>query len=58
MNDEADQVIKELLIYSNINIKNILEPVKGSEFVSDYVHLLYYKCHKINPNQGGSRTNS
>ena len=26
--------------------------MKGSEFVFDYVHLLY--CHKINPNHGGS----
>ena len=24
--------------------------MKGSEFVLDYVHLLYYKCYKINPN--------
>ena len=22
--------------------------MKSSEFVFDYVHLLYYKCHKIN----------
>ena len=58
MNDEADQVIKELLIHLDIDIKNILEPMKGCEFVSDYVHLLHYKCHKINPSQGGSRTNS
>ena len=28
--------------------------MKGSEFVLDYVHLMYYKCHKINPNRGGS----
>ena len=28
--------------------------MKGSEFVFDYVYLLYYKCHKINPNRGGS----
>ena len=28
--------------------------MKGSEFVFDYVHLLYYKRHKINPNCGGS----
>ena len=28
--------------------------MKGSEFVFDYVYLLYYKCHKINPNSGGS----
>ena len=27
--------------------------MKDSEFVFDYVHLLYYKCHKINPNCGG-----
>ena len=25
---------------------------------SDYVHLLYYKCHEINPNRGGSYVNS
>ena len=28
--------------------------MKGKEFVFDYVHLLYYKCHKINLNRGGS----
>ena len=28
--------------------------MKGSEFLFDYVHLLYYKCHEINPNLGGS----
>ena len=22
--------------------------MKGTEFVFDYVHLLYYKCHEIN----------
>ena len=27
--------------------------MKGSKFVFDYVHLLYYKCHKTNPNHGG-----
>ena len=27
--------------------------MKGSEFVADHVHLLYYKCHKINPSRGG-----
>ena len=26
--------------------------MKGSEFVLHYVHLLYYKCHKINLNRG------
>ena len=32
--------------------------MKGSEFVFDYVHLLYFKCHKINKNCGGSYINS
>ena len=30
----------------------------GSEFVFDYVHLLYYKCHKINLNRSGSYIDS
>ena len=38
--------------------KNNLGPVKSSEFVFDYVHLMYYKCHKINPNRGGSYEDS
>ena len=28
--------------------------MKGSEIVCDYVQLLYYKCHKINPDCGRS----
>ena len=28
--------------------------MKGSKFVFDCVQLLYYKCHKINPNRGES----
>ena len=34
--------------------QNNLQSMRGSEFVFDYVHLLYYKCHKINLNRGGS----
>ena len=34
--------------------QNNLEPMKGSDFVFDYVYLLYYKFHKINPNRGRS----
>ena len=26
----------------------------GRDFILDCVHLLYYKCQKINPNRGGS----
>ena len=32
--------------------------MRGSEFVFDYVQLLYYKCHKINLNCGGSYIDS
>ena len=28
--------------------------MKGSEFIFDYLCLMYYKYHKINPNCGGS----
>ena len=28
--------------------------MKGNDFVFDYAHLFYHKCHKINPNRGGS----
>ena len=31
--------------------------MKSSEFLFDYIHLLYYKCHKINQNHGGSYVN-
>ena len=27
--------------------------MKANEFVFEYVHLLYYKCHKMNPNRSG-----
>ena len=32
--------------------------MKGSEFVFDYVQLLFYKCHKINPTGSGSYIDS
>ena len=32
--------------------QNNLESINGSEFVFDYVHLLYYKCHEINRSRG------
>ena len=34
--------------------QNNLESRIGIEFVFDYVQLLYYKCHKITLNSGGS----
>ena len=31
-----------------------LETLRGSDYIFDCVNLLYYKCHKINLNHGGS----
>ena len=57
-NDEADEVIKKLVDSLETRYQNNSESMKGSEFVFDYVHLLYNKCHKINPNRGGLYTDS
>ena len=32
--------------------------MKGSEFVVDYIHLFYYKYHKISSNRDGSYIDS
>ena len=53
INEEADEVIKKRLDLFKSGYKNNLELIKVSEFVINYVYLLYYKCHKINPNWGG-----
>ena len=53
-NDEADKVIKELFDSVGNRYKNDLESMKSSDFVLEYVHLLYYKCHKIYLNCSGS----
>ena len=48
MNNEADEVIEQLFESLKKRYHNKLEEsMKCSEFVFDYVHLLYYKCHKI-----------
>ena len=52
--DKVDEVIEQLfeplLSRYQIESKTLM---KGSKFVFDYVHLLYYKCHKINLNCSG-----
>ena len=54
INDKPGEVIEELfqLLLSKYYI-GLETSMKGSEFVFYYVQLLYYKCHKINPNHGG-----
>ena len=53
ISDEADEVIKGLSDSLKNRYQNNLESTKVSEFVFDYVQLLYYKYDKINANRGG-----
>ena len=50
---KEDEVVKELFNSLKNIYPNNLGSMKGSEFVFDYVHLFYYKCHKTNLNRGG-----
>ena len=43
INDEAYEVIEELFDFLKNRYQNNLESMKDSEFVFDYVQLLYYK---------------
>ena len=50
--DESDEVLQELFNSHKNRYKNNLESIKSSEFDFDYVHFMYCKCHKTNPNHG------
>ena len=54
INDEADEVRKELFDSPKKRYQNNLESMKDSEFFFDYVQLLHYKRHKISPNRNVS----
>ena len=54
INEETDEVIKELFDPLKKNIKIGLESIKHSELVFDYVQLLHHKCYPINTNCDGS----
>ena len=52
INEEANEVIEKPFKSLKNRYQNNLEVMSISEFVLDYVHLLYYKCHEINSNLG------
>ena len=54
INDEAHKVIKERFDTLKSRYQNTLESIKGNDFVFDHAHIFFHKCHKINPNRGGS----
>ena len=51
INDKAVEVIEELFqsLFSRYQIA-LETSVRGNESVFDCVHLVHYKCYKINPN--------
>ena len=55
INVKADEVIEEpfqsVLSRYPVGLNTIM---KGSSFIFDHIHLLYYKYHEINPNCVGS----
>ena len=58
MNDKADEIIEKRFDSRKNSYQNNLESMKGSEFVFNYIHLMYYKFHKTNPNCVGSYIDS
>ena len=50
--------MKELFDSLKNRYQNNQESIRGSGFVCDYVQLLYYKCHKVNPNRGATYIDS
>ena len=58
ISDEADEVIKKSFDSLKKRYQNNLESMRDSELVFNYVQLLYFKCHKINLNYGGSYIDS
>ena len=58
-------MIKQMKLLKNFLIhllkKNQIglgKSMRVSDFIFDCVHFMYYKCHKINPNSGGSYIDS
>ena len=58
MNDEADEVVDELFESLKKRYQNKLEESMKEVNLFDYVHLFYYKCHKIYPNRDEPYTDS
>ena len=42
ISDETAEIIEKLFSSFKNRYQNNLQPMRGSEFVFDYVHLLYY----------------
>ena len=58
INDKVDETMEKLFNHFFLDIQLGLKHKKDSDFVFDCIHLLYYKCHKINPSCGISYIDS
>ena len=58
ISDVPDDIMEKLFNSLKNRYQNNLQTMIGSEFVFDYVQLLYYKCHKMNLNGSGSYMDS
>ena len=58
ISDETDEIIEKLFNPHKNWYQNNLQSMGSSQFVFDYFHLLYYKCHKVNLNRDGLYINS
>ena len=54
ISDVTYDIMEKLFNSLKNRYQNNLQTMIGSEFVFDYVQLLYYKCRKMNLNGGGS----
>ena len=59
INDKADEVREEFFqsFLSRYQI-GLETSMKGNDFIFDCVHLLYYKCHKVNFKHSASYVDS
>ena len=57
--NDTDEIIQKFfnLLLSRYKV-GLGQPMKSGDYVFDYVEALYYKCHKISLNRGGSYTES
>ena len=48
----------QMKLLKNCLIDNLETSLKGSDFISDSVQLMYYKCHNVNFKRNGSYIDS
>ena len=54
-NELTEKLLQSLLLRYQFGLKTSM---RGNDFISDCVHLLYHKYHKINFKRGGSYKDS